>query len=120
MPLAMPCSTFGSFAVELPGKTFGGFDPLQSMGKTVKVTGMLRNNSGQNDACKGHPVDCMTPADCTTASTDPKVSQWNDPNDTKTCAARLAGAACVEGTCRRGSFNFWTIAPRSPGDIVAK
>ena len=110
----MPCSTFGSFAVELPGKTFGDFNPLTSGGATITITGMLRNSSGQNDACKGigPPVDCATTADCGKAASNPQYSA--------ACQAKLMGASvsCVEGTCRRGAFNFWTVVPRDVTDIV--
>ncbi len=76
---------------------------------------MLQNASGQNDACKGFgpQVDCKTDGDCTAAA-----SMF-----TKTypmCAAKLMGANCVEGTCRRGVFNFWTVIPRVFTDLVVQ
>ena len=32
--------------------------------------------------------------------------------------ARLLKATCVEGICRRGAFNFWTVTPRTPADAT--
>src|SRR5437016_2835626 len=95
------------------------FDPIKVMGTGLafKFTGMLKNSSGQNDACKsvnGPVVTCRTTADCTSDATLAMVP----PN----CAAALGGSsiACVEGTCRKGVFNFWGIRPRIPDvDIVA-
>jgi hypothetical protein len=109
------CDSFDSFAVALPAKVFG-IDPLALAGSKTKITftGMLQNSSGQNDACKNTataaPVDCMTDDDCVAAANKPGL----DPK----CVTALQKASCVEGTCRRGVFNFWNIIPRTPDDIV--
>ena len=43
------CDAFTNFAVELPAKVLGTVrSAARYVGKTVTVTGMLRNNSGQN------------------------------------------------------------------------
>ncbi len=89
------CDSFTSFAIQLPGKLLGTFDPLMNVGKTIAVTGMLRNNSGQNlvlDANK-MPIDC-------------------DPVNTP-CVT----GTCIEAQCKKGAFNFWTINPRTPTDV---
>ena len=62
----------------------------------------------------------MTDSDWSTFGADPMNDQYTAPGDTKSCTARLTGATCVEGTCRRGAFNFWTVVPRNAADIVSK
>ena len=42
------CDGFTNLAVELPSKVLGTFDPLQVVGKTATIVGMLQNHSGQN------------------------------------------------------------------------
>ena len=114
------CDAFSSFAVELPSKTFGGFDPTKLMGQKqqIAVTGMLKNSSGQNEACKGvkdapAQVDCRTKDDCDKAATDDS----NGLPPLCRVALMAKSVQCVEGTCRRGAYNFWTIIPRTPADI---
>jgi hypothetical protein len=112
-----------TFSVELPGKTFGNFDPMKLGGldpvegaNAITVTGMIKNSSGQNEVCKGYghdaPILCTSLADCQKAAVDPQYPA--------TCQTHLAGAstACVEGSCKRGNYNFWTIVPRTPSDII--
>ena len=117
------CDAFKSYSVALSGKTMGDFDPLTLMGGTLKVTvtGMLKNSSGQNPACKDAAdavdVDCMTTKDCTDAG---NALIAKNPNSA--CGPLLVkgSVSCIEGTCRRGVYNFWTIQPRTPDDIIAK
>ncbi|MSP61847.1 MAG: hypothetical protein EXR72_16235 [Myxococcales bacterium] len=90
------CSTLSTFAVALPGKTFGDFDPLAMQGRKITVVGMLHNSSGQNEATNP-PTACVKGSDC---------------------AAMDLAPNCVERTCRRGPFNFWSIAPREPSDLT--
>lgn len=88
------CSSFDNFGVELPAKRTGEFDPREHVGATVTVTGMLRNNSGQNpylDA-NGQPVACSDASPCSKGS-------------------------CVGGICKKNPFNFWSIIVRSASDI---
>ena len=102
------CGSFSTFGISLPGKTLGSFDPLQctpqsvsSTGCLITVTGMLKNSSGQVDdlgSAGGAPTACKTSADCV--------------------AAGLGSDPCVEGTCKKGLYDFWTILPRSASDIV--
>jgi hypothetical protein len=89
------CDSFSNVAVELPAKVLGSFDPLKVVNSTATITGMLRNNSGQNpylDA-NGNAVSC---------------------SDTVPCAK----GTCITGTCYKNAFNFWTIDPRRQEDIV--
>jgi hypothetical protein len=89
------CSSLTNFAVQLPAKVFGGFDPLTKVGASVTVVGMLQNNSGQNpylDA-NGNPITCSTQSPC-------------------------AMGTCISNLCKKGSFNFWTVHPRTPADIT--
>jgi hypothetical protein len=90
------CSALTNFATELPSKVFGTWDPTTTANMMVTVTGMLRNNSGQNPVLDANnmPISC-------------------DPN-TNPCAK----GSCVEGQCLKGAFNFWTIDPRTPDDVV--
>jgi hypothetical protein len=92
------CDAFATFRVALPGKTLGNFDPLTvKTGTSLTVTGMLRNFSGQNEATTP-PTPCAKKADCE--------------------AAGLGTASCVEGTCKRGVFVFWTVSPRDESDVT--
>jgi hypothetical protein len=73
----------------------GTFDPLQVVNKTATITGMLRNNSGQNpylDA-NGNAISCSATVPC-------------------------AKGSCITGTCFKNPFNFWTIDPRRQEDVV--
>ena len=83
----------------LPSKTLGNFDPLVLTPKKSKitVTGMLRNASGQKDTTSP-PTLCATTKDCADQG--------------------LASSTCVEGSCRNGVYNFWSIVPRDPSDIL--
>jgi hypothetical protein len=89
------CDSFSNMAVELPAKVLGTFDPLQNVGKTVTVVGMLRNNSGQNPYLdgNGNAVSCTTQMPC-------------------------AKGTCIGGTCYKNAFNFWTIDPRRQEDVT--
>ena len=57
-----PATRFTNIAVELPAKVLGTFDPLKVVGKTATITGMLRNNSGQNPYLdgNGNTISCST------------------------------------------------------------
>ena len=90
------CDGFTNYAVELPSKTLGGFDPLKNVSKKLTVVGMLRNNSGQNayaDA-NGNPITC---------------------SPTNACAQGTCGP---DGICKKAAYNFWTIVPRTPDDVT--
>lgn len=91
------CGTFTNFAVELPAKQLGTFDPLANREKMVQVTGMLRNNSGQNPVLdvNNMPISCDATNPCVKGN-------------------------CVEGQCVKNPFNFWTIVPRTPADVVVQ
>lgn len=90
------CDSFTNFAIELPAKTLGNFDPTKSIGSTLDVIGMLQNHSGQNaytDAA-GNEISCSNTVPC-------------------------AKGTCIQGTCYKGAYNFWTILPRTAADIVS-
>ncbi|MDB4969570.1 MAG: hypothetical protein JWN44_5259 [Myxococcales bacterium] len=89
------CDAFANLAVELPAKVLGPFDPLQVVGKQATFVGMLRNNSGQNPYLdtNGNSVSCTTQMPCTKGT-------------------------CIDGTCYKNAFNFWTITPRRQDDIT--
>ncbi len=93
----MTCSSFTNMGIELPAKVLGTFDPLQVIGKTVTITGMLRNNSGQNPEtdANGMTIACSASTPCTKGT-------------------------CVNNLCMKGSFNFWTIDPRRQEDVVVQ
>jgi hypothetical protein len=89
------CDAFSNIAIELPSKVMGSFDPLKVVGATATITGMLRNNSGQNaylDA-NGNEISCSATVPC-------------------------AKGSCITGTCYKNPFNFWTIDPRRQEDVV--
>jgi hypothetical protein len=92
------CGAFTNYAVELPAKTLGAFDPLVNVGKTVTITGMLRNNSGQNPELDNNNQ---------TIACDPTENP---------CAL----GSCINGICMKGAFNFWTIQPRTPADVTVQ
>jgi hypothetical protein len=58
---------------------------------------MLRNNSGQNPEldANGQKIACSATAPCSKGT-------------------------CMAGYCYKGSFNFWTLNPRSPADITVQ
>jgi hypothetical protein len=91
------CSALTNFAVELPTKVFGTYDPLQSVMHTVTVTGMLKNNSGQNPVLDANnmPINCDMTHPC-------------------------AKGTCTEGVCVKNPYNFWTVIPRTPQDVVVQ
>jgi len=91
------CSGLSNFALQLPAKVFGTYDPLMNRGKTLTVVGMLRNNSGQNPVldANNQPIYCDMSTPC-------------------------AKGNCVAGQCVKNPFNFWTINPRTPADIVVQ
>jgi hypothetical protein len=91
------CDSLTNYAVELPAKTLGTFDPLMTKGKTLTVVGMLRNNSGQNSVldANGMEISCSAQVVCATGS-------------------------CIDGVCKKGVYNFWTIYPRSQADITVQ
>jgi len=97
------CDPFSTFAIALPAKIYGDLNPLLlTPAKTmVTATGMLRNFSGQNDATMP-PTDCHTDNDCTLP---PPMG------------ANLAGTTCIEGSCKKGPYNFWQLNPRDPTDV---
>lgn len=117
------CQTFGGISVELPSKTLGDFDPTAVAVTPAKFrfTGMLQNNSGQNESCKGDPkplsVPCKEKQACLDAGNDLLAK---DPNDA--CGKHLTSktVSCVEGLCRRGGYDFWNIVPRAADDIVSQ
>jgi hypothetical protein len=89
------CDAFSNMAVALPAKVLGTFDPLKVVGKQATIVGMLRNNSGQNPYLdpNGNAVSCTTQMPC-------------------------AKGTCIDGTCYKNAFNFWTINPRHQDDIT--
>jgi hypothetical protein len=91
------CDSFTNFAIQLPSKVLGTFDPLQNVGKTLTVVGMLRNNSGQNPELdgSGQKIACSATAPCSKGT-------------------------CMAGYCYKGAFNFWTLNPRSPADVTVQ
>jgi hypothetical protein len=91
------CSAFSNFAIQLPSKSLGTYDPIQSVGKTVQITGMLKNNSGQNPVldAQGNTIGCDDASPCATGK-------------------------CIDGLCRKNPFNFWTIIPRTAQDVVVQ
>lgn len=88
------CDSFNNFAVQLTGKLMGKFDATQNVGKALTVTGMLRNNSGQNPVLgpDNQPISCSSTVPCSKGT-------------------------CIGGICLKGAFNFWTINPRAEADI---
>jgi hypothetical protein len=89
------CDAFTNIAIELPAKVLGTFDPLAEKNKTATVVGMLRNNSGQNPYIdpNGNAISCSATVPC-------------------------AKGTCIDGTCYKNAFNFWTIDPRRQEDIT--
>ena len=89
------CDSFSNIAVELPAKVLGSFDPLKNVNASATITGMLRNNSGQNPYIdgNGNTISCSAAVPC-------------------------AKGTCITGTCYKNAFNFWTIDPRRQEDIV--
>lgn len=88
------CSSLSEFAVELPSKIIGSFDPTQLVGHEVTIRGMLKNSSGQtvlNDPT-GVPITC---------------------SDTHACDTGV----CVGNICKKNPYNFWTVAVRNAADI---
>jgi hypothetical protein len=98
------CDSFSTFSVEMAGKTIGAFNPLVLRGaagpvanpQTVTVIGMLRNFSGQNEVTNP-PTDCKVDNDCMNV-----------------------GGTCVEGSCKKGPYNFWNVVPRDESDITVQ
>ncbi|MEO6954749.1 MAG: hypothetical protein ABI321_23315 [Polyangia bacterium] len=88
------CDSFTEFAVQLPSKVIGAFDPTQLVGKKATLRGMLKNSSGQTTLtdATGVPLAC---------------------GDSTPCAAGV----CVGNICKKNPFNFWTIAARDASDI---
>jgi hypothetical protein len=88
------CASFTNFSVELTSKVMGPFDPTQNVGKTLTITGMLQNHSGQNPELDagGNIISC---------------------NDQNPCQKGV----CINGDCYKNAYNFWTILPRTAGDI---
>lgn len=41
-------------------------------------------------------------------------------HDQTVCDNNAAGSLCVDGTCKNGVYDFWTILPRHEGDITVK
>lgn len=88
------CAAFTNFTTQLAAKVMGTFDPLQNIGKTITVTGMLQNHSGQNPILdpNGNIVSCTPQMPCQRGT-------------------------CIMGECYKNAFNFWSIIPRSADDI---
>ena len=88
------CDSFNNFAVELPSKQVGTFNPLTMVGQTATISGMLKNNSGANPylGTDGMPIACSASAPC-------------------------AQGSCVTGICKKGPFNFWTVVVRTAADV---
>ncbi len=90
------CDSFTNFAVELPSKQFGTFDPIASTNYQLTVRGMLQNHSGQNPVVNAmnQMVSCSSTQPCATGS-------------------------CIQNYCYKGVYNFWTILPRDTSDIIS-
>lgn len=88
------CDSFNEFAVQLPSKVIGTFDPTQLVGTKVRIRGMLKNSSGQTTLtdATGVPIACGDSTPCGTG-------------------------VCVDNICKKNPFNFWTIAARDASDI---
>ncbi len=88
------CDSFTNFAVELPEKVLGKFDPTQVVGQTLDVVGMLQNHSGQNQYtdANNNPISCNAENPCVKGT-------------------------CISGDCYKNAYNFWTILPRVEADI---
>lgn len=88
------CQSFTNFSTQLAAKVMGTFDPLQNVGKTVTITGMLQNHSGQNPVLdpNGNIVSCTPQMPCSKGT-------------------------CIMGECYKNAYNFWSIIPRTAGDI---
>ncbi len=88
------CDSFNNFAVALPSKQVGNFNPLTMVGQTVTVAGMLKNNSGANNYLDGggKPISCSPTTAC-------------------------AQGSCVVGLCKKAPFNFWTVVVRTAADV---
>jgi hypothetical protein len=88
------CDSFSEYAVVLPSKVVGTFDPTQSIGKPATITGMLKNSSGQNsvDDANGNPITCSTQTPC-------------------------ASGTCTNGYCLKAAYNFWSVVIRGPSDV---
>jgi hypothetical protein len=94
--VAPTCDSFNNFSVQLPGKTLGAFNPVTAWGQKMTVIGMLQNHSGQNAYTdgSGNEISCSVTQPCQQGT-------------------------CIQGTCYKNAFNFWTILPRTPDDIVS-
>jgi hypothetical protein len=88
------CASFTNFTTQLSAKVMGSFDPLQNIGNTITVTGMLQNHSGQNPILdpNGNIVSCTPQMPCSKGT-------------------------CIMGECYKNAYNFWTVIPRSAADI---
>jgi hypothetical protein len=88
------CGSFTEFAVVLPSKVVGTFDPASSIGKPATITGMLKNSSGQNayEDTAGNPIACSTQTPC-------------------------AAGTCTGGYCLKAAYNFWSVVIRGPSDV---
>jgi hypothetical protein len=96
---AAPCDSFSNFAIEMTDKVMGNFDPTKAVGKTLTVVGMLQNHSGQNPVvdANGNIVSCSAQLACPGATN-----------------------VCIMGECYKSAYNFWTILPRTPDDLVTQ
>jgi hypothetical protein len=91
------CASFTNMAVQLPAKQLGSFTPLAHVGATATFVGMLQNHSGQNpvvDPTTGSTVACSDANPCTKGT-------------------------CQQGICYKGAYNFWTLMPRKPEDVIS-
>lgn len=89
------CSSISNYTIALPAKKVGDFDPLQRIGDTITVTGVLRNSSGQNPVtdADGNKVAC---------------------DDSTPCPS---GNCQDDGFCYKTAFNFWTVYPTTASDL---
>lgn len=88
------CESFTNFEIQLPTKVIGNLDPVNQVGQTVTVRGMLKNASGRNpylDA-DGKPVTCGAVTPC-------------------------AQGTCLDGVCKKNPFNFWSVVVRDRSDV---
>jgi hypothetical protein len=88
------CDSFTEFAVALPAKVVGGFDPANMIGQPAVIRGMLKNSSGQNPVRDeaGNTIACSPETPCTSGT-------------------------CTFGICKRMPYNFWTVTVRGPEDV---
>ena len=89
------CDAFSNLAVELPAKVLGPFDPLQVVGKQATFSACCATTRGRTrtSTTTATSISCTTQMPC-------------------------AKGTCIDGTCYKNAFNFWTITPRRQDDIT--